>query len=210
MAIYAGIQVGRSASHIPQVAILPLFFLSTFYRLAFPDIDFTTLYIIILCCVLCATGIGFFLSLVVEPKNAQLAGVVFGFPVGLQMVAPPTITYMKNFMYNVRGTKNMEIFNQIIVGGLRQLMGNTGLVAIMTCGMNPTLLDLESSYFGYAMTKLTYGPSVMGALFVRGATTTFKAGPSAYKLSHLRLLNHVRIVFQKYAPENLTKVNTFF
>ncbi len=120
--------IGRVSSNLPVMFMTPLFFMSTYYRLAFPEIQFFDMYCIILSCLVAATGIGFFLSLLVEPKNAQTAGIVFG------------------------------------------------LVAIMTCGLNPTLRDLQSTDFGYYMTKVTYGSATMSALFVKGCTSTFKAG----------------------------------
>ena len=92
------------------------------------DMHLTEMYIIIVCLLVSATGIGYFLSLLVSPQNAQIAGVVFG------------------------------------------------LIAIMTCGMNPTLRDLEATSFGAAMCALTYGPKTMGALFLTIATRVFKAG----------------------------------
>ena len=86
------------------------------------------MYLIIVCLLISATGIGYFLSMLVSPQNAQIAGVVFG------------------------------------------------LIAIMTCGMNPTLRDLEKTSFGSWMCAVNYGPKAMGALFLKIAQRTFKAG----------------------------------
>jgi len=102
--------------------------MATYYRLAFPDLTFWDIYFTIVACLISATGIGYFLSLLVDPQNAMISGVVFG------------------------------------------------LVAIMTCGMNPTLRDLESTGFGSFMCKLTYGPEMMSALFTKSAIRVFKAG----------------------------------
>ncbi|GMH67332.1 hypothetical protein TL16_g04650 [Triparma laevis f. inornata] len=120
--------VGKCLSQIPLLLFTPCFFLSTFYRLSFPEMYFRDMYIIIFCLLFSGTGIGYFLSMLVDPKGAQIAGVVFG------------------------------------------------LVAIMTCGLNPTLRDLESTSFGWFMCQMTYGPLTMGALFMRGSIRTFKAG----------------------------------
>eukprot|EP00520_Triparma_pacifica_P017657 CAMPEP_0118644358 /NCGR_PEP_ID=MMETSP0785-20121206/6903_1 /TAXON_ID=91992 /ORGANISM="Bolidomonas pacifica, Strain CCMP 1866" /LENGTH=1398 /DNA_ID=CAMNT_0006536125 /DNA_START=280 /DNA_END=4473 /DNA_ORIENTATION=+ len=119
---------GKSLSQLPITFLTPFFFMATYYRLAFPDLTFWDLYFSIVACLLSATGIGYFLSLLVDPQNAMISGVVFG------------------------------------------------LVAIMTCGMNPTLRDLESTAFGSFMCKLTYGPNMMSALFTKSAIRYFKAG----------------------------------
>jgi len=121
---------GKIMSQIPILLITPWFFLATYYRLSASgtDMHLTDMYIIIVCLLVSATGIGYFLSLLVSPQNAQIAGVVFG------------------------------------------------LIAIMTCGMNPTLRDLEATSFGAAMCALTYGPKTMGALFLTIARRVFKAG----------------------------------
>ncbi|GMI05091.1 hypothetical protein TrVE_jg12245 [Triparma verrucosa] len=120
--------VGKCLSQIPLLLFTPCFFLSTFYRLSFPEMFFRDLYIIIFCVLFSGTGIGYFLSMLVDPKGAQIAGVVFG------------------------------------------------LIAIMTCGLNPSLRDLESTSFGWFMCQVTYGPLTMAALFMRGSIRTFKAG----------------------------------
>lgn len=56
-----------------------------------------------------------------------------------------------------------------------------GLIAIMTSGGNPTLKELEKSLVGLAMTKFTYGPFAMGALYLRGASSGYKASLDAGK-----------------------------
>jgi energy-coupling factor transporter ATP-binding protein EcfA2 len=120
--------LGKSTSQLPLTFATPFFFLATYYRLAFPDLTFWSIYFTIVACLFSATGIGYFLSLLVEPQNAMISGVVFG------------------------------------------------LVAIMTCGLNPTLRDLESTFFGAFMCKVTYGPNIMSALFTGSAIKVFKAG----------------------------------
>ena len=70
--------VGKCLSQIPLLLFTPCFFLSTFYRLSFPEMYFRDMYIIIFCLLFSGTGIGYFLSMLVDPKGAQIAGVVFG------------------------------------------------------------------------------------------------------------------------------------
>ena len=69
----------------------PIFFLLSFYKLGSPDCSFVELYFIIVATGFSATGIGYFISLVVPAKSAQLAGVVMGLVALMTSGAQPTL-----------------------------------------------------------------------------------------------------------------------
>lgn len=76
-----------------------------------------------------------------------------------------------------------------------------GLIAIMTSGGNPTLKELEKSLVGLAMTKFTYGPFAMGALYLRGASSGYKASLDAGKAERGSSIFYQIITF---CPSNVT------
>ena len=69
---------GKAIAALPMIVIYPLFYLSTFYRIANPDVKFMPLYLMLICLNLSGTGLGYFISLAVPLKSSQLAAVVFG------------------------------------------------------------------------------------------------------------------------------------
>jgi len=74
----------------------PLFFLSIFYGFNGPRIGFIDYYRILILAQFVAQGIGHFISLVLDPNKAQLAGVVAALMLAMVAGANPTIPELEN------------------------------------------------------------------------------------------------------------------
>jgi len=69
---------GKVMAHFPLILMSPIFFLSTYFRMAYPKNDLGDLYCIILCGMLSGSGLGYFISSVMSEKNATILGVISG------------------------------------------------------------------------------------------------------------------------------------
>jgi ABC-type multidrug transport system ATPase subunit len=100
--------VGKVLAHFPLVCISPIFFLSTYFRMAYPNNTLGDLYIIILCGMFSGTGLGYFISSTMNEKNATILGVISGLmgilfaglnPALKDLVKTPIGWFMTTFNY---------------------------------------------------------------------------------------------------------------
>ena len=68
--------LGKVLSALPCTTLYPLAYLSFYYNMAFPRVSFQFYYVILLWAAWVCFGVGVIMSLLLEPKNAQIGGVV--------------------------------------------------------------------------------------------------------------------------------------
>jgi hypothetical protein len=68
--------MGKTIAVLPLTVMYPLAYLSFYYLMSFPKVMFDFYYVILLWAGWVCFGVGVIMSLVFEPKNAQIAGVV--------------------------------------------------------------------------------------------------------------------------------------
>jgi ABC-type multidrug transport system ATPase subunit len=68
--------LGKVLSALPCTTLYPLAYLSFYYNMGFPRVSFTFYYLILLWAAWVCFGVGVIMSLLLEPKNAQIGGVV--------------------------------------------------------------------------------------------------------------------------------------
>jgi len=68
--------VGKMAAALPPLLFYPLVYLSLFYPMTFPRVPLAYYYQVLLLAGMVCFGVGVIMSLIFEPKNAQIAGVV--------------------------------------------------------------------------------------------------------------------------------------
>jgi len=68
--------LGKVLSALPCITLYPLAYLSFYYNMGFPRVSFEFYYLILLWAAWVCFGVGVIMSLLLEPKNAQIGGVV--------------------------------------------------------------------------------------------------------------------------------------
>jgi len=68
--------LGKVLSALPCTTLYPLAYLSFYYNMDFPRVSFEFYYLILLWAAWVCFGVGVIMSLLLEPKNAQIGGVV--------------------------------------------------------------------------------------------------------------------------------------
>ncbi len=68
--------LGKVLSALPCTTLYPLAYLSFYYNMGFPRVSFAFYYLVLLWAAWVCFGVGVIMSLLLEPKNAQIGGVV--------------------------------------------------------------------------------------------------------------------------------------
>ena len=68
--------IALQVAHLPSILIAPVFYVLCFYQLVGPLAPLLSYYTLALCVYWCAAGLGYLVSVVAPPKQAQLAGVL--------------------------------------------------------------------------------------------------------------------------------------
>lgn len=83
--------MAEMTAHIPYLILAPVLFLSIFYSLASPQAPMRTYYLAVFGAVVTASGMGYIVSILVEPRNAQMTAVVVCLICGMLAGSNPTL-----------------------------------------------------------------------------------------------------------------------